>query len=264
MCKKFVYVYLKHILSFIIFFLDYSTIFYFFCLRLQSDMCIDIAPCERNWRLYHLLDVGHPITSRQIKWNFRKVTLRHHYQQAYHVLYNRHRKHLYDVAGEDAYGFISSGTWGPFIPTFGCLLSIVIYCLTLLAAVALLIVFFALLAVRVDGRTSISWMRVAIPLLIFVCGMVIVTFFAILINFCSPHTYRECMSFFHRISPVGNFIAAALYCAFAFVIAAKVRTDPGAHVGSYMRFFAFLIVADSIYYLTSLIWRWPRWVRMNM
>lgn len=227
-------------------------------------MCCSDPPHKRNWRLYHLLDLIVPITAKQVKWTFRKVTLRHHYYQAYLVLYNRSRKLLYDVVGEDAYGFIASGTWGPFVPFLGTAGSIVIYCVVLLVEIALLLLFFAFLAARIDGVMSWRWESVVIPLMVFAAIMLATTIVAVGLNIMNPRTYREGMSFVDRLSPVGNFLAACCYFCIPFVIGSQIRGNPGKQVGNYLKYMAMPIAGDIIYYLTSFIWRWPRRLRLQM
>ncbi|KAK7201589.1 hypothetical protein NESM_000223300 [Novymonas esmeraldas] len=227
-------------------------------------MCCDNPPHKRNWRLYHLLDLVAPTTARQVKWNFRKVTLRHHYYQAFLVLYNRSRKYLYDSIGEDAYGFISSGTWGPFVPLLGAVGSVLLYSLVLLVEVALLILFFAFLAAKDDALISWSWETVVVPLMVFVAIMVAVAIVAVVVNVLSPRTYQEGMAKMDRLSPVGNLFAAAAYFCIPFVIGSQIRNNPAGKVGHYLQYMCMPIIGDILYYATSLIWRWPRRLRLQM
>lgn len=240
--------------------------FSFFLLKSPQTftMCCDNPPQKRYWRLYHLLDLLTPITARQVKWNFRKVTLRHHYYQAYLVLYNRSRKYLFDAIGEDAYGFISSGTWGPFVPAFGAVGSVLLYSIVLMVEVALLLIFFAFLAAQDDKMISWSWEKVVAPLMAFVVIMVIVALLAVVMNLLSPRTWREGMSFLDRLSPIGNLLAAVCYFCIPFVIGHKINTDPSAGVGHFLIYMCLPIMGDIFYYATSLIWRWPRRLRLQM
>ncbi|GET93696.1 hypothetical protein, conserved [Leishmania tarentolae] len=227
-------------------------------------MCCDNPPRKRNWRLYYLLDLFPPTTSRQVKWNFRKVTLRHHYYQAYLVLYNRSRKYLYDSIGEDVYGFLTSGTWGPFVPLFGAVGSVMVYTVVLLIEVALLLLFFAFLAAKDADYISWSWETILLPLMIFVGIMVAVTVVALAINILTPRTYHEGMSVIDRLSPVGNCLAAVSYFCIPFVLYTEIQNDPASKVGMYLIYMIMPIVGDIFYYMTSLIWRWPRRVRLQM
>jgi heme/copper-type cytochrome/quinol oxidase subunit 2 len=227
-------------------------------------MCCDNPPQKRNWRLYHLLDLITPITARQVKWNFRKVTLRHHYYQAYLVLYNRSRKYLFDSIGEDAYGFISSGTWGPFVPAFGTVGTVLLYCIVLMVEMALLLIFFAFLGAQDDGRISWTWEKVVAPLMVFVIIMLVVAILAVFMNLFSPRTYREGMAWTDRMSPIGNLLAAICYFCIPFVIGHKINTDPSEGVGKFLTYMCLPIMGDIFYYLTSLIWRWPRRLRLQM
>ncbi|KPA81746.1 putative mitochondrial hypothetical protein [Leptomonas pyrrhocoris] len=227
-------------------------------------MCCDDPPQKRYWRLYHLLDLITPITARQVKWNFRKVTLRHHYYQAYLVLYNRSRKYLFDTIGEDAYGFISSGAWGPFVPALGAVGTILLYCIVLMVEVALLLVFFAFLAAQDDGLISWTWEKIIAPLMAFAIVMIVVAVLAVLMNWGSPRTYREGMSVMDRLSPVGNLLAAACYFCIPFAIGVKINTDPDDGVGKFLTYMCLPIMGDIFYYATSLIWRWPRRLRLQM
>lgn len=227
-------------------------------------MCCDNPPQRRNWRLYHLLDLITPITARQVKWNFRKVTLRHHYYQAYLVLYNRSRKYLFDSIGEDAYGFISSGTWGPFVPAFGTVGTILLYCIVLMVEMAMLLIFFAFLAARDDQKILWEWQKIVAPLFVFVIIMLIVAVLAVVVNFVSPRTWREGMSWADRVSPVGNLLAAICYFCLPFVIGHKINTNPSDAVGHFLKYMCMPIMGDIFYYATSLIWRWPRRLRLQM
>lgn len=228
-------------------------------------MKIDKRTCPRNWRLYHLLDLSLSTSAQQVKWNFRKVNLRKHYNQAYHVLSHPDRKHLYDGAGEEALGFITSGTWGPFVPTLGAIGTTVTYCIVLLIAVALLILFFALLAVRIDSVAYMSWRAIVAPLMGLGCLMVIVTAAAVLLNLCSfDRASREFYEPIDRFSPIGNFLASLAYACIPFVLGNAISSNPSAHVGSYMIYMIMPIVGDVLYYLTSLIWRWPSRIKSQL
>ncbi|CAJ1993998.1 FAZ5 / Flagellum attachment zone protein 5 [Leishmania donovani] len=227
-------------------------------------MCCDHPPRKRNWRLYYLLDLISPTTSRQVKWNFRKITLRHHYYQAYLVLYNRSRKYLYDSIGEDAYGFLASGTWGPFVPLLGAVGSVIVYSLVLLVEVALLLLFFVLLAANDGNYISLSWAMIMLPLMIFAAIMLVVAAAAVAINILTPRTYQEGMSMIDRLSPVGNCLAALSYFCIPFVLYTQIRSDPASKVGLYLTYMSMPIAGDILYYTTSLIWRWPRRVRLQM
>ncbi|KAG5489763.1 hypothetical protein GH5_00644 [Leishmania sp. Ghana 2012 LV757] len=227
-------------------------------------MCWDKPPRRPNWRLYYLLDLIPPTTARQVKWNFRKVTLRHHYYEAYLVLYNRSRKYLYDSIGENAYGFISSGAWGPFVPVLGAVGSVLLYSLVLLTEMALLIAFFALLAAKDGNYISCSWQTVVLPLMIFVAIMVAVTLLAIAVNLLASRTYQEGMPKMDRVSPIGNFFAAACYFCIPFVICTQALDVPASKAGVYLRYMIMPILGDIFYYATSLIWRWPRRLQMQM
>ncbi|KAG5464445.1 hypothetical protein LSCM1_00632 [Leishmania martiniquensis] len=227
-------------------------------------MCCDKPPRQRNWRLYHLLDLIPPTTARQVKWNFRKVTLRHHYYEAYLILYNRSRKYLYDSIGEDAYGFLASGAWGPFVPVLGAVGSVLLYALVLLVEVALLLIFFAFLAAKDDGDILWGWQTVVVPLMAFVTIMVAVTILAVAMNVLTARTYREGMPKVDRVSPVGNFLAAACYFCIPFVIGTQIFDDPASKLGWYRLYMVMPILGDIFYYTTSLIWRWPRRLRWQM
>lgn len=219
---------------------------------------------KKNWRLYHLLDLIPPVSTKQVQWNFRKVTLRHHYYSSYLVLYNKSRKFLYDAVGEDAYGFISSGTWGPLITTLGSTGTIILYCVFFLVEVTLLLIFFAFLGARVDDVITWSWDRVILPLMVFVCLALLLTLVALFVNLFSSHTRKESMAKIDRISPIGTFLAAAVYTCFPFVLALNMKSDPAAKVGDYLQYMAMPIVGDVLYYLTSLIWRWPPRLELQM
>ncbi|CBZ26457.1 conserved hypothetical protein [Leishmania mexicana MHOM/GT/2001/U1103] len=227
-------------------------------------MCNGHPPRKRNWRLYYLLDLTSPTTSRQVKWNFRKITLRHHYYQAYLVLYNRSRKYLYDSIGENAYGFLASGTWGPFVPLLGAVGSVIVYSLVLLIEVALLLLFFAFLAANDGHYMSLSFEMIILPLMIFAAIMLMVAVAAVVINIFTPRTYQEGMSLIDRLSPVGNSLAALSYFCIPFVLYTQIRSDPASKVGLYLWYMFMPIVGDILYYTTSLIWRWPRRVRLQM
>ncbi|KAG5490756.1 hypothetical protein JKF63_00878 [Porcisia hertigi] len=227
-------------------------------------MCKDEILPARNWRLYHLLDLVRPTTARQVKWNFRKVTLRHHYFQAYLVLYNRSRKYLYDSIGEDAYGFIASGTWGPFVPVLGAVGSVILYSLVLMIEVVLLGCFFVLLAMHDAAYMSLSLEMITLPLMIFVSIMVAITAMAVVVNLTSLRTYREGMSNVDRLSPAGNFLASVCYLCITFVMVFQIRDDPASGMGFYMQYMSMPILGDVLYYATSLIWRWPRRLRLQM
>ncbi|CAD2213213.1 hypothetical protein, conserved [Angomonas deanei] len=227
-------------------------------------MCIDEPIHKRYWRLYHLLDLVPPITAKQVKWNFRKVTLRHHYYQAYLVLYNKARKFVYDSTGETGYGFITSGTWGPFVPLLGASGSVILYCIFMLIEVALLILFFAFLGVRVDKKIDWKWIAIVAPLIAFAVLMLLMSLVAVIVNFATKRTYDEGMSAMDRLSPIGNFLAAICYFCIPIVIGYKIKDDPSAEVGNYLKYMAMPIIGDFLYYLTSLIWRWPRRLRLQM
>ncbi|KPI90544.1 hypothetical protein ABL78_0304 [Leptomonas seymouri] len=227
-------------------------------------MCCDNPPQHRNWRLYHLLDLIPPTTARQVKWNFRKITLRHHYYQAYLVLYNRSRKFLFDSVGENAYGFISSGTWGPLVPAFGAIGTVLVYCIVLIVEMAMLLVFFAFLAAKDDSLISWSWEKIIAPLMAFAIIMAVVAAMAVVVNWTSRRTYREGMSIVDRLSPIGNLLAAICYCCIPFVIGDKIDKDPSAAVGKFLTYMCLPIMGDIFYYTTSFIWRWPRRLRLQM
>ncbi|KAH9578254.1 hypothetical protein LSM04_009478 [Trypanosoma melophagium] len=218
----------------------------------------------RNWRLYHLLELEPPVTAKQVQWTFRKVTLRHHFYQAYLVLYDSERKSLYDILGEDAVGFIHSGNWGPLILLLGAKGTIGFYCGSMLLAFILLILFFAFLGARVDNVITWSWMHVIAPLFVFVLLTLLITAAAAVVSFCLKTPREEGMRWIDRVPALGNFIAAAFYTAFAFSIASKVNDDQSNTSKSYFKYFALPIVADVVYYLSSLVWRWPRRVRLQM
>ncbi|XQJ32069.1 hypothetical protein NXY56_008194 [Leishmania guyanensis] len=226
-------------------------------------MDVDRPVHKPNWRLYYLLDLIPPTTSRQVKWNFRKVTLRHHYYQAYLVLYNRSRKYLYDSIGEDAYGFISSGTWGPLVPVLGAVGTVVVYSLVLLVEVALLIFFFVFLAVKDDNYISWNWEFILLPLMIFVTIMIAVSVVALAVNVITSRTYEEGMSKIDRLSPVGNLFAAVCYFCIPFVFFTQIRNGAQLSRGFYLQYMSMPILGDIFYYATSLIWRWPRRVRLQ-
>lgn len=227
-------------------------------------MCCDDPPHEKNWRLYHLLDQANPVSSKQIRWNFRKVTLRHHYYKAYLVLYNKSRKALYDGGGEHAYDFIASGAWGPFVPVLGSAMSIIVYCIIMLVEISLLILFFAFLACRVDETITWGWRNVVIPLMIFAIIMLLVAIASVIMNFAAPHTWKEGMHWVDRISPIGNLCAVICYFCLPFVIGDAIKDDTHEKVGDYLRYMCMPIMGDIFYYLTSLIWRWPSRLRQNM
>lgn len=227
-------------------------------------MCCDDPPQKRYWRLYYLLDLIPPATSKQVKWTFRKVTLRHHYYQAYLVLYNRSRKFFYDAVGEDAYGFIVSGTWGPIVPLLGSVATTLLYSIVMLIEIAMLLVFFAALGARVDDVISWEWLKVLIPLAVFAGVGWLCSLFALGASFFNPRTWREGMAAIDRVSPVGNFLAATAYACTPFVIGQAIRDDTHAIDGKCMQYMVMPIVGDCLYYLTSLIWRWPRRLRQQM
>ncbi|EPY21089.1 hypothetical protein STCU_03994 [Strigomonas culicis] len=219
---------------------------------------------KRNWRLYYLLDLIAPVTAKQIKWNFRKVTLRHHYYQAYLVLYSKSRKFLYDVTGEDGYGFISSGTWGPFVNMCGAKGATVFYCLFMIFQMIMLLLFFAFLGARIDRRVGWNWQHVATPLIVFGIAALALSAFAIIVNFLTRRTYAEGMSVLDRLSPIGNCLAAVFYFCLPIVVGYRIRDDPLSQVGKFTTYMSMPIMGDILYYATSLIWRWPRRIRLQM
>ncbi|ORC85613.1 uncharacterized protein TM35_000342250 [Trypanosoma theileri] len=217
-----------------------------------------------NWRLYHLLDLEPPVTAKQVQWTFRKVTLRHHFYQAYLVLCDSDRKSLYDILGEDAVGFIHSGNWGPLILLLGAKGAIACYSASMLLALILMILFFAFLGARVDDVITWSWMRVVAPLFVLAVLTVIVTGVATVVSFCMKAPREEGMQWIERAPAIGNLISAILYTVFAFAIAAKVDDDPTNESRTFVNYFIIIIIADVIYYLSSLVWRWPRRIRLQM
>ncbi|CCW70015.1 unnamed protein product [Phytomonas sp. Hart1] len=226
-------------------------------------MCVH-PPNKRHWRLYYLLELDESVTSKQVKWNFRRVSLRNHYQQAYLVLYSRTRKHLYDALGEEVYGFIASGAWGPLISILGATSSIIIYCLTMLIQVGLLGLFFVFLAAKIENVMTLEWDDVILPLIIFGMIMCFFTFLSILVNLTSTKSYKEGLNFVDRLSPIGNCLAAVCYSCVPFVITSALTKNDDKGVGHYMVYLSILILGDIFYYLTSLIWRWPNRIRLQM
>ncbi|RNF05526.1 hypothetical protein TraAM80_04448 [Trypanosoma rangeli] len=228
-------------------------------------MGCDNEPKNRdNWRLYHLLELEQPVTAKQVQWTFRKVTLRHHFYQAYLVLSDVDRKSLYDALGEDAVGFIHSGSWGPLMHLIGSKGTVCFYCGSMLVAFIMLLLFFLFLGLRVDDHTSCSWLAVIAPLFVFVIMVVIITALALIVSLFWRPPWEEGMRFVERIPAVGNFIAAVCYAIFCFLVATEVRNGPTSVSRKFTAYFVFLIIADGVYYLSSLVWRWPRYVRLQM
>ncbi|CCW63276.1 unnamed protein product [Phytomonas sp. EM1] len=226
-------------------------------------MCL-YPPNKRNWRLYSLLELDDSVTTKQVKWYFRRVSLRNQYQQAYFVLYSRARKHLYDAVGEDVYGFIVSGAWGPLISFLGATGSIVMYCITMLIQVVLLSIFFVFLGAKVENIITFEWSIVILPLKVFGLVMCFFTFISILVNLFSSKTYKEGLSLVDRLSPFGNCFASVCYSCLPFVIGSAVSNEYDKGVGHYMMYMSMPILGDVLYYLTSLIWRWPQRIRLQM
>ncbi|KEG14670.1 hypothetical protein DQ04_00351070 [Trypanosoma grayi] len=217
-----------------------------------------------NWRLYHLLELEPPVTAKQVQWTFRKVTLRHHFYQAYIVLYDSERKSLYDVLGEDAVGFIHSGNWGPLIHMLGARGAIGLYCGSMILAFLLLIIFFAFLGARVDEHVMWSWVRVASPLFVLVILALTITAAAAVVSFLWKTPWEEGMRWIDRVPAVGNLIAVTFYSVFCFIIASEADKDTSNGSRNLLNYFSLPIVADVVYYLSSLVWRWPRRVRLEM
>lgn len=217
-----------------------------------------------NWRLYHLLDLEQPVTAKQVRWSFRKITLRHHFYQAYIVLSDPGRKSLYDVLGEDVLGFIHSGSWGPLIHMIGATGSILFYFFAVLLGVLSLLAFFVLLGLRADDYIAWSWMQVVTPLFVFVIAALIITLLAVFVSFFWGPPWEEGMICLERIPAVSNCLAVLGYAAFMFAILTPLKKDETDPPGGFAMYFTLPIAADVVYYLGSLVWRWPPTVRLQM
>lgn len=229
-------------------------------------MACDAPPKRRNWRLYHLLDFIQPVSTLQVKYTARKATLRTQYYHAYLTLSEVNRKFYYDIGGEASYDFISSGTWGPLIPSMGLRAYSFIYFLVLMIEVCLLIAFFVLLGLRTDDPSLTSWQKVAIPLLVFMCIMLLTVFVAMIVCWAARKPTNKTFADRDRLSPVGNFLAAVCYlvttCLFFSALQSEAKMEE--KVGKYILYLVPLMVGDSIYYLTSFLWRGPTFIKRLM
>ncbi|EKG04274.1 hypothetical protein TCSYLVIO_004670 [Trypanosoma cruzi] len=228
-------------------------------------MCCDSeAKNPDNWRLYHLLGLEQPVTAKQVQWTFRKVTLRHHFYQAYLVLSDTDRKSLYDALGEDAVGFIHSGSWGPLLHLLGSKAAIGFYFGSTVLAFLALLLFFIFLGVRVDDHVAWSWTAVAAPLFVLVIVALLITAFAAIVSLFWRPTWEEGMHYVDRIPAVCNFIAVVCYTIFCFLVVSAVGNGHVDSSGKFAAYFSLPIIADVVYYLSSLVWRWPRRIRLQM
>lgn len=217
-----------------------------------------------NWRLYHLLELEQPVTAKQVQWTFRKVTLRHHFYQAFLVLSNAGCKNLYDALGEDVLGFINSGGWGPLISLFGSMLTIISYFVVTFLIISALCFFFVFWGLSGDGYISWPWIYIGAPLCFCVVLMVIVTFVAAVVSLFWRSSSGESLHCIERAPAVCNFITATGYAVFTFLIVISLSKD-GTYTGKKASFYCFIpMVADFVYYLGSLVWRWPVSVRLQM
>eukprot|EP00796_Vickermania_ingenoplastis_P006714 gene6714-4811_t len=230
---------------------------------LHAAAC-DAPPKPRNWRLYHLLDFKPPACTSEVKFTARKATLRTQYYHAYLTLSERSRKIFYDAGGEAAYGFISSGSWGPLIPSCGIRAFAVLYVLVVLLQVGLLMAFFVMLGLRTDDSSRMDWNLVAIPMELFGCIAVLVTFVAMIVSTCASTPEKKPFQTVTMLSPVGNFFAACAYAITFFLLAAAVKGNPASEVGKYMKYLIGPIIGDSLYYIASFSWRWPSFVKRLM
>ncbi|KAH8620648.1 hypothetical protein ERJ75_000043100 [Trypanosoma vivax] len=228
-------------------------------------MCVDReAKNADNWRLYHLLELEPPVTAKQVQWLFRKVTLRHHFYQAYVVLQDEERKSLYDTLGEDVVGFIHSGGWGPLIQWLGARRTIIAYCSTMALSFFFALIFFLLAGLKADKQIGSAWAAVASPLIIVLVMMCLVTGAALLASLLLKAPKEEGMRWVDRIPPIGNSLASFFYLLFCALVVAHIDSSPGKRLYDYSPYFALPIAADAVYYLSSLAWRWPRCRRLDL
>ncbi|EAN78279.1 hypothetical protein, conserved [Trypanosoma brucei brucei TREU927] len=217
-----------------------------------------------NWRLYHLLELEPPVTAKQVQWLFRKVTLRHHFYQAYNILRDEERKSLYDSLGENFVGYLNSGSWGPLIQLLGAKATVAVCCGVWVLMILLMLFFFLAVGARADRLITWTWMQVAAPGLTVTLIVLIATAVAMAVSFFLRQPKEEGMRFVDRIPAIGNFVAAFFYCIFAFIGASTVDSYAPQRHNNYAPYFALPILADVIYYLSTMVWRWPRNRRLDL
>lgn len=230
----------------------------------------DSPPAKpKNWRLYHLLDVKPPVSSMAIKYTSSRATLRTQFHQAYWALAETNRKFFYDIGGESAFDFLCSNTWGALVSFFGLRLFAFLYFLVMLILVVLLGVFFILLGLRADDVIDNSWQNVTIPLLIFFAIVLIIAFVGAVTSwpsFLSSALPHRASTVWDRLAPLGMVFAALGYFISAILLFTCISSPNHAqsNIGTYMYYFIPLLLADTVYYLTSFTWRVPSVVKRKM
>lgn len=220
-------------------------------------------PLVPNRRLYGLLDLDHHATSEDVVTAFEKVSLREQFHQAYVVLSDPSRKLLYDLGGEKVIDYVLSKSWGPLVPWLGHRWALRLYSLSLIVGAALLLIFFAFLAVKVDKTVSWSWGAVISPLLALLVGIWLVTVLPLIALVARRIPEPEKEGYLLDYGPsILNFITSSCYITFAALVATGL-TDRSLYntSGNWMNLFLLLLFGDVVNLLASIAWRRPAKIR---
>lgn len=218
----------------------------------------------KNARLYKLLDVDPHLTAPEIKSNFASLSLRDQFQKAYTILSDTDKKRMYDIGGERMVDYLQSKNWGPMVTVLGSRAAIRLYSVCLILGSILLLIWFAVLAAKLQGTTSTAWNFVFVPLFILLVGYLAVHVMSLVCSLKTTLPAEETDGrFLDRLPSWTNVTSAICYLIFAILVALHLGKEKYLQIasGGWTKVFILLIVGDALSILSCCLWRYPRKVR---